>query len=115
MPDPAEPPAGDVADELDRVIRALSDKRRRYILHAVSVNDDPVFLFDLIVWLTEWDEQLDSHTAEVTLVHTHIPSLETAGLIEFDPDSHAITLTYKGEMANEGRAAYLSLVTGQCC
>lgn len=109
-----EPDSGDIGDKLDQIIRALADKRRRYVLHSLSVHDGPVSRSVLAKRLGEWLGALDSSRWEVELIHNHLPMMEKAGLIDLDQEAGSVSLTRKGEIANEGRKAYVDEITTNC-
>lgn len=109
-----EPDPGKMGDEIDGVIRALADKHRRFILHELSKHDAPIALSELADRLSSWGNTRDRLTVQITLIHSHLPVLEHANLIFFDSDSHSVTITGKGECANDGRKAYLDKII-MCC
>ncbi|WP_049922023.1 DUF7344 domain-containing protein [Halopiger djelfimassiliensis] len=96
------------------VFDLLSNHRRRYAIHYCKREDGPVELGDLAEHVAAWE--LDKDVAELTsaerkrvytsLQQTHLPTLEEAGMVEFD--DRTIELT---EDATE-LAVYLDVVPG---
>ena len=109
-----EPDSGDTGDELDQIIGALADKRRRYVLYHLSVTDGSVARSVLAERLGEWLGTMDSKRWEIELIHNHLPVMENAGLIDLDREAGSVSITRKGEIANEGRRAYVDNITANC-
>lgn len=80
---------------LDRVLAVLQDRRRREIIAALRESDQRTMTTDeLVNRLVERETgRLDS--PKLTLHHRHLPMLDDAGLVEFDPRSN--TLRYHGD------------------
>lgn len=115
MAESLEPIGGESGEELDRIIRALADKRRRYVLYDLSIHGGFVALTDLARRLAEWLGVGDQNKVQVGLLHTHLPTLEVPNLIEFDSVAHSVSITTKGEIANDSRAAYVEQFMAKCC
>lgn len=74
----------------DELFEALSDERRRFVLTYVSEHG-PTSLYELSDSLTEEvDSTADTRSVTTELYHVHLPKLETAGLIDYDPVSHTV-------------------------
>jgi hypothetical protein len=100
------PPAGE--QELDDVLSALSNHRRRYVLSDLVRHFHPVPLYDLVDRLACW-ERGESVTGETRrliredLTENHIPPMVDLGLIEFSPEDERLTLTVDGMRAERVR------------
>jgi DNA-binding transcriptional ArsR family regulator len=92
-------------DELDELLAALADEDRRRVLDYLEAADGDVAAFsDLVEHLTG-DPRADPEQVAVTLHHTHLPKLESANVVEYDPRSE--TVRYRGGPAV---AEWLALV-----
>lgn len=84
----------------DRLFDLLSSPRRRYVLYYLREKGGPIELTDLAEKLAAWqdDTPLEDVSPQarkrmyVSLYQTHIPRLEEAGLITYNPDSGEISL-----------------------
>ena len=113
MVDSVEPIPGALGDVVDGVTVALADKRRRYVLHHLAVNDDPASVAELAERLVEWGDY-DRGTIETTLLHRHLPKMVEAGLLTVDNDDDTVVLSSKGERANRIRSASTEQVARAC-
>lgn len=89
----------DNSPTLDTLFDLLSKERRRYVLYYLRDQDDPVAIHDVAKQVSEWEsegapEAVPSNTdrIEITLKHHHLPKLESAESIEYDPDTQSIHL-----------------------
>ncbi|MFC6755593.1 MULTISPECIES: DUF7344 domain-containing protein [Haloarcula] len=83
-----------VADELtlSGLLELLSHPRRRFVLGILDETDGDVSMDSLAERLTAWevgDSPADSsppavEDVKLSLYHTHLPKLETAGLVTYD-------------------------------
>ena len=90
-------------DELtqDLVFDILSSPRRRYVLYYLRKIDEPVALNDLAEHVAAWenettvDELSDQERKRVyvSLYQTHIPKLDSVGIIDYDQQSGLVELT----------------------
>jgi hypothetical protein len=78
----------------DAVFALLSERLVRYALHYLETNAEPVADLDgLVKRLHAWDDDTDRQilspesTVEIELVHTYLPMLADADLVEFDAQS----------------------------
>lgn len=74
----------------------LSDRRRRYALHYLSEQVGAVELSDLAeqVALCEGDPSTDRFERVCTgLFHSHLPRMEDAGVVQYDPTRETVELT----------------------
>lgn len=76
----------------------LADQVRLDVLERLQDADVPLSLADLAVELArqEVDDESDSWTRaecyRIQLYHIHVPSLEEAGLVEFDPRRGTVSI-----------------------
>jgi hypothetical protein len=91
----------------ERFERVLSVVSHPYRYRLVSVLlDEPagrITLDALVDDLVEWESRFEDRTADpyrvrLQLVHHHLPKLERAGFLEYDPDSETISV-----VPNRGR------------
>jgi hypothetical protein len=95
----------DTGVDRDETFELLSNHRRRYALHYCKRRDDPVTLSDLAEQVAAWEHnksvnEITSSERKRTytsLQQTHLPSMEEAGIIEWDDD---IELTPAAEQLN---------------
>ncbi|MBX0303001.1 DUF7344 domain-containing protein [Haloarcula salinisoli] len=83
-----------VADELtlSELLELLSHRRRRFVLGTLDETDGDVPMDSLAKRLAAWEESDSPADAtppavedvKLSLYHTHLPKLETAGLVTFD-------------------------------
>lgn len=76
----------DEPTDLDAVLTALADRRRRRILGTLD-RDGPLERDDLVDYLVAVENATDDETrgrVQTSLYHVHLPKLEAAGLIECD-------------------------------
>ncbi|GGL58599.1 DUF7344 domain-containing protein [Halocalculus aciditolerans] len=98
----------------DEVFGLLSNRRRRYALHACKRYETPIELGDLAEHVAAWEyekerEQLDAAERKrvyTSLQQSHLPKMANAGMIEFE--NHEITLTERADDLD----VYLDVVPG---
>jgi DNA-binding transcriptional ArsR family regulator len=86
-------------EDWDAVLACLADRRRRVVLSTLSMNDAPMDRLELATRLAETvngDTDPNGSVKPVLqeLHHTHLPKLESAGLLTYDVE--AKTVTYEG-------------------
>lgn len=85
----------------DVIFDILSNSRRRFILSRLQERDEPIELMDLANQLAAWEndttvEELtdkQSKRVYVSVYQTHVPKLESTGLITHDADTGLIELS----------------------
>lgn len=85
----------------DTVFDILSSARRRYVLYYLRQADEPVDINELARQVAAWendvsvDELTDQQRKRVyiSLYQSHIPKLDSLGIVEHDKDSGAVSLT----------------------
>lgn len=87
--------------DLDTVFDLLGDQRRRLLLRFFYVNGFETATFDEVAsYIKRWESRMVGRSeppdddVELTLVHVHLPRLETAGVVEFDRAT--ATIRYDG-------------------
>ena len=78
----------------------LSSSRRRFVLQYLSQHEGPVPFSELANELAAWENDTDVEEITerqrkrvyVSLYQTHIPKLEEAGVVDYDPDSGEVRL-----------------------
>lgn len=89
--------------DLDRLLKAVSDRLRRRALSCLG-RHDVLTLADLADELAErkhgapLSEVPPEEVKEIylTLYHTHVPRLETEGLVQYDQDQDMVGITERG-------------------
>jgi len=85
----------------DVVFDILSSSRRRYVLFYLRQADEPVELNDLAEHVAAWENELPVEELSdqqrkrvyVSLYQTHIPKLDSIGLVDYDQESGLVELT----------------------
>lgn len=85
----------------DVVFDILSNSRRRFILSRLQEREDPIELMTLANQIAAWendttvDELTDKQSKRVyvSVYQTHVPKLESVGLITYDSDTGLIELS----------------------
>ena len=81
-----------MTEELDTAFDCLRSARRRYLLYHLADNDDPVVTFEEAVAAIREYEGADTGSDEVPprqsvrtdLLHSHLPRLADAGVLDYD-------------------------------
>ncbi|GAA0196514.1 hypothetical protein ACFFQF_32930 [Haladaptatus pallidirubidus] len=91
---------------LDRVYDALTDRRRRYILHCLKRSRTPMALADIADSIVRWetneepvDVPAERERIYVSLYHYHVPKLADANLVSFDVPKKRVSLCESDEAA----------------
>jgi predicted transcriptional regulator len=87
-------------DRKDELFDVLSDQRRRVLLYSLQTSQMPVSVGELATKLATWEATRslsdrssdDRTTVETSLVHTHLPKMAEAELIEYDETERRVTL-----------------------
>ncbi|WP_424003237.1 DUF7344 domain-containing protein [Haloarcula salina] len=108
--DPGEVSEGTVLspDRLDGLLRAFSAEPRRMVVTYLSQHDSASVeeLTDVVVgWSQTSDRAVGSDESWLqtysNLYHRHLPALDDAGLVEFDPATETVSLEALSEPASE--------------
>lgn len=100
----------------DAVFDILSSSRRRYVLFYLRQADEPVELNALAEHVAAWENELPVEELSdqqrkrvyVSLYQTHIPKLDSIGLVDHDQDSGLVELTDRAQEID----SYLTVSTG---
>ncbi len=98
------------------IFEVLRNQRRRYVLQFLKQDGNPVELGDLAQQVAAWEYEttLEDVTPEqrkrvyTTLQQTHLPKMDTAGILRFDSDEGIIEPTDRTNDLN----VYLEIVPG---
>lgn len=82
----------------DAIFEVLRNQRRRYVLHYLKQQDEPVQLQELIEQVAAWenDKPVEEVTSEehqrvyVALMQTHLPRMEAADVINYDEEERLV-------------------------
>jgi hypothetical protein len=93
----------------DDVFEILSSPRRRYLLYHLRTAGEPIELIELAEHVAAWENDVDREelTAQerkrvyVSLYQTHVPKLDEAGIVDYDPDSGVVALTRRAELLDD--------------
>lgn len=85
----------------DLVFDILSSPRRRYVLYYLRTTGEPVALNDLAEHVAAWENETDVEDLSdqerkrvyVSLYQTHIPKLDSVGIVDYDQQSGLVELT----------------------
>lgn len=84
------------------VFSVLRNKRRRYALHYLKQREETVSVGELAEQIAAWETETplgdvtpdDRKRVYISLLQSHLPTLEEAGMVEFDHDTSTIHLTH---------------------
>ena len=85
----------------DTIYEALSNRRRRYAIHAIKREECPLDAAELSTYVTAWEQRIEPDEVEYAdrksvygaLTRTHLPKLDDAGIIEYDSETKHIEPT----------------------
>lgn len=90
-------------DELseDDIYGVLSNRRRRFVIHALKRKKEPVNIAELSAHITAWELGVDPEEVDYedqrsvysTLKRTHLPNLEEKNLVTVDKEEKAVRAT----------------------
>ena len=105
MSSPAASTEGSHADEREisdaDVFEILSNRRRRFALHAIKRDEEPIELSKLSEQIAAWEMETepkeisyeDRRGVYVTLKTTHLPMMDERGVVEFDEEAKSVQST----------------------
>ena len=101
---PSRPTIRPTTDLADPISMILADRRRRHVLTALASGADRDSSFDdLAVAVTAFERvgrsgspSDSSSEVAISLHHCHLPKLADAGVLEYDRDAEAVSLTERG-------------------
>lgn len=102
-------------DRKDEFFAVLSHPSRRFVLSALQDHQAPVSIETLAMELADWHDQrpvsepagADGDDLKLSLVHTHLPKIADAGLVDYDASRQVVTAIEPPEEMQ----AYLRTVT----
>lgn len=85
----------------EHIYGLLADRRRRYALHYLMQQGEPVTLRDLAEQVAAWEndkpiEELRSQERKrvyIALYQSHLPSMDREGIVEYDSDRGEVALS----------------------
>jgi hypothetical protein len=100
--------------ERELVYDALSNTRRRHVIHCILREGEAVELADLSRTIAAWENGVDTEAVTAkqrkrvytALRQVHLPKLDEAGIVSFDPDRGTVEAT----AATSNVEAYLRVV-----
>lgn len=85
--------ADENVDDVSAAFSLLSSTRRRGVLYAVDRGDETA-VEELADTIASWQgSDAEASSVRVSLVHTHLPKLADAGVVEYDRDRGTVELT----------------------
>lgn len=93
--------AGGELPAKETVFSVLRNRRRRYALHHLKQREGAVSVSDLAEQVAAWETETSLHEVDpadrrrayISLIQTHLPAMENAGMVRFDEDATEVTLT----------------------
>ncbi|MFD1599661.1 DUF7344 domain-containing protein [Halobellus rarus] len=90
---------GDLSE--DDIFEVLSNRRRRYVVHALKRAQEPVEIADLSTHVTAWEVDIDPEDVRYedrrnvysTLQRTHLPKMEEKNLVTIDEEENLVRAT----------------------
>lgn len=85
----------------DEIFDILSNRRRRFVVHALVRADEPMDICELSIFVTAWHLGIDPDDVEYedrrnvysTLRRTHLPKMEAKGLVTVDEENSTVEPT----------------------
>ena len=85
----------------DDIFEVLSNRRRRYVVHALKRAQEPVEIADLSTHVTAWEVDIDPEDVRYedrrnvysTLQRTHLPKMEEKSLVTIDEEENLVRPT----------------------
>lgn len=110
---------GDGADGVDTAMDLLADKRRRAALQYLAETGGDATLTELAVEIAAQEagaepnaisdhgdvSSRDRRSVRISLHHTHVPKLTSAGVVDYDTETETVTLTDRGRTLLERQDA----------
>lgn len=94
-------------DQRNELFEVLSHSQRRFVLHYLRSADTPIDVDDLVSEVVAWEVERpvdersagDRDAVELSLVHTHLPKMAAAGLVDYDAGRGVLTPTDRTDAA----------------
>ena len=101
----------------DELFEVLSNKRRRYAVHALKQRSEPAQIGDLAERVAAWEYDVDRSELSyderkrvyTALQQSHLPKMDAAGIVSFDKQRGVI----EPEPALEDADVYIDVVQGR--
>ncbi|OYR46040.1 transcriptional regulator [Halorubrum sp. Hd13] len=85
----------------DEVFEVLSNRRRRFVIHALKRAEEPIDVAELSVHVTGWERDVDPEAVRYedrrnvysTLRRTHLPKLEEKNVVTVDEEANLVEPT----------------------
>jgi hypothetical protein len=83
------------------IFEVLSNRRRRFVIHALKRAEGPISVLDLSTYVTAWERGVepeevryaDRRNVYTTLQRTHLPKLEKKNVVTVDEQSNFVVST----------------------
>lgn len=93
-------------EDLDAVFACLAHQRRRLLIECLSENPGPIVVEEIVQYLSEREDVSTTDTPNetpaemtITLLHSHLPKMEDAGVIEVEHETNTIQEGYRFDLA----------------
>lgn len=101
----------------ETTFKVLSNRRRRFAIHAIKRADGVIEVAELSERITAWEHGIDPdnvqyedrRTIHTTLTRTHLPMLDEIGVIEYDAEANLVEPT----AALEDLEIYIEVLRGK--
>lgn len=85
----------------DEIFDVLSNRRRRFVIHALKRTEEPIEVSKLSTHVTAWELDVDPKEVEYedrrnvysTLQRTHLPKLEEKDIVDVDEEENLVEAT----------------------
>ncbi|MDG5776812.1 hypothetical protein VB773_21895 [Haloarculaceae archaeon H-GB2-1] len=82
---------------IDELYEVLAHRRRRFVLYELYERDSHVSVSELVDALFAWehragDEQTTRESIRASLVRSHLPRMERAGIVNYDAEANTVSL-----------------------
>jgi len=92
-----EPFGNETVEDVSEAFNLLRNARRRGVLYTLKRNERMsvgTLASRIAAWQSEESERApDAGSVEMSLVHSHLPKLDAAGVVEYDRDEQVVELT----------------------
>lgn len=94
-------------EDLDAVFACLAHQRRRLLIECLSENPGPIVVEEVVRYISERDDVSTTDTLSnetpaeltITLLHSHLPKMADAGVIEVEHETNTIREGYRFDLA----------------
>lgn len=86
----------------DEIFEVLSNRRRRFVIHALKRAEEPIGVSELSTHVTAWELDVEPEAVEYedrrnvysTLQRTHLPKLEEKDVVDLDEEENVVEATH---------------------